>query len=1151
MRPARKSAPIRELDFNECVGVDVIFLPLPDGTTRPSLNIIDWGTKFQLMIPMDTKKPAATREAYRHWLRLFGAPKKMAIDLGREFKGHFARCAETDGTFVDPAAVEAPHQRGITERHGKTFKFMLMKAMETHSCETVAEWEDLVDVTTMTKNRMYQHNGFSPAQRVLGFNPQMLGGLLSGDGGNRAFPSQTKLGDLSIERSMKMRKAAAQAFVEADASEVLRRAISSGPRPMQEYDIGEMVYFYRMGANKAKKYSSQYWCGPARIVMLDQPSTVWLSYQGGLVKAAPERIRRASLEENLTLSGWIKDIVKKKHDPCTDPKRGYMDLEDHPLPPAENPDPEGELEYAPSEMDDDDKVPPIINVDPQRRYRDKRSQDIEDVLREEMTGDGGFSDLRPELPAPPELPVPAEERGQDQDEQMREAGLKREMEDEGDERPAKRSRAEYLELYHLKVEKLVQARQRKEIRMQELSAKNHKCFMAAINKEITNNTAIGAYTILSQEESARIRQQHADRIMDSRFVFTAKPLEPQEVHDAQEAGLLLDWNSEEPCKAKARHVMKGFSEDGSSTIEATTPQVTREGTLMVTQLVASHKWRIGFLDFTQAFMSGDPIQRTIYAAQPREGIPGLAPGQLIRLEKVCYGLVDGPLAWFQHLQRMLTQDLGYTQSLADPCIYYSHRTYVDEHGKTQKKLGGIIAVATDDLLHGGDEEHLACMEQIQKKYKLGKYQFDNGKFTGKMFSTLDDGSILINQAQYTREKLLEIDLDKHRKRQRYSFCTEKELGMLRASVGALSWLAKESRPDLAGRVALLQQTFPRPRVKDLLECNSITQEARKHPESGVRIMPIDPKNLRIGVATDASWANAKDREGLEKDGEDFWEEQEGFWIRHHRTSRRTLFHPGAVEGPELHGLLPVRRTVCDDGKIIEDLWTKSDSIKAREDSGEWTGKTYFAKQPPGQELPHGEINEMFLKLMNCSSQGGYVMMYYDQELETSKDPRMVSVTSWKSTKLKRKTVNTLSAECQSLITGIGHIHWRRFLLLELLGESLNEEDWEQRLASIPYVSVVDSRSLYDCLNKLVCTYAQIEDKRTAIDAAILKDDLYKTGGHLRWVEGNNMIADSLTKRMSSEFLRNVCNNGLWSLSKSGHQTLLKKHDLLMVTIHTP
>ena len=212
-----------------------------------------------------------------------------------------------------------------------------------------------------------------------------------------------------------------------------------------------------------------------------------------------------------------------------------------------------------------------------------------------------------------------------------------------------------------------------------------------------------------------------------------------------------------------------------------------------------------------------------------------------------------------------------------------------------------------------------------------------------------------------------------------------------------------------------------------------------------------------------------------------------------KAEPRTLFHPGATDGPDLHSLTPTR--------------SKGDSIREW-DGTTWTGKTYFSKVPEGQVLEHQNINEAFLKLMNCSSQGGYIMMFYDKRLETEDQPHMVSITAWRSSRLKRKTVNTLSAECQSLIAGIGQVRWHRYLLLEVTGADMTEKDWEHRLATVPYVAVVDSKSLYDCMNRLVCTYAQVEDKRTAIDVAILKDDLQKTGGHLRWIEGDNMIADS-------------------------------------------
>ena len=608
------------------------------------------------------------------------------------------------------------------------------------------------------------------------------------------------------------------------------------------------------------------------------------------------------------------------------------------------------------------------------------------------------------------------------------------------------------------------------------------------------------------------------------------------VRAARDGKILLEWSSEEPCKAKARHVMKGYSEEGAEKIDAATPQVTREGALFVAQIVASHKWRVGFMDFTQAFHSGDLIEREIYAEQPREGIPSMAPGQLLSLKKTCYGLTDGPLAWYRHLRRLLVDQLKYVQSLADPCIFMKHHS--------SGSLSGIVAVATDDLLHGGDEHHLASMEQIRSRYQLGKFQFDCGRFTGKNFKQNEDFSISIDQEHYV--KISKIDLTRSRRRQRYSFCDDAEISQLRACLGALSWLAKETRPDIAGRVALLQQSFPHPRVRDLVEANSIVHEAQEHPTSGIRLMPIPPQNLRVGVATDASWANSKMQSFLEEDSPDVWEELPDRWVRRHVKPRRVLFHPASAHGPDLHGLLPGRWTRSSTGVDLRDQWNEKDSIRTWQDE-EWLGTTTFFKQPPGQELSSADVNETFLQLLNCNSQGGFVMLFYDKRLETEETPHAVSVTAWKSTKLKRKTVNTLSAECQSLIHGVGHVHWHRYLLVEVLNPPHTPEDWESRLASVPYVAVVDSKSLFDCLNKLVCTYSQVDDKRTAIDVAILKDEMHKSGGHIRWVEGKNMIADPLTNRMNSDFLRSVCNTGRWALSSTGHDEI-QEHGIMVLGI---
>ena len=71
-------------------------------------------------------------------------------------------------------------QRGLTERAGGLFKELLYKAMATYSCSNLKEWQELVDVICMVRNRLLLRGGYSPIQRVLGFIPRLPGGLLTG-----------------------------------------------------------------------------------------------------------------------------------------------------------------------------------------------------------------------------------------------------------------------------------------------------------------------------------------------------------------------------------------------------------------------------------------------------------------------------------------------------------------------------------------------------------------------------------------------------------------------------------------------------------------------------------------------------------------------------------------------------------------------------------------------------------------------------------------------------------------------------------------------------------------------------------------------------------------------------------------------------------
>ena len=231
------------------------------------------------MIPLDDHTARSTRRAYRQWLRFFGPPRVVLCDLGKEFQADFVRCAEADGSEVDPASLEMPQQRGLTERAGGIFKTILYKAMETYSCDSWDEWRQLVDITCFAKKRLLMRSGYSPIQRVIGYSPRLPGGLLSDGEQDLSTASLAGIGDIGVTKQMEMRKAAATAFHETDCEQAIKNATLAGPRPHRNFEAGQVVYFWRRGADTSKKPTANYWHGPARVILTNLPNSVWLSYQ--------------------------------------------------------------------------------------------------------------------------------------------------------------------------------------------------------------------------------------------------------------------------------------------------------------------------------------------------------------------------------------------------------------------------------------------------------------------------------------------------------------------------------------------------------------------------------------------------------------------------------------------------------------------------------------------------------------------------------------------------------------------------------------------------------------------------------------------------------------------------------------------------------
>ena len=103
-------------------------------------------------------------------------------------------------------------------------------------------------------------------------------------------------------------------------------------------------------------------------------------------------------------------------------------------------------------------------------------------------------------------------------------------------------------------------------------------------------------------------------------------------------------------KAKARLCLQGHLCPDSETgkLQVDSPTIERVSTMIFLHLVVSFGWTKNWCigDISNAFLQGAPLERTevMYMRQPKQGLSGLVPGQILKLLKPVYGRQDAPRA---------------------------------------------------------------------------------------------------------------------------------------------------------------------------------------------------------------------------------------------------------------------------------------------------------------------------------------------------------------------------------------------------------------------------------------------------------------------------------------------------------------------------
>ena len=153
-----------------------------------------------------------------------------------------------------------------------------------------------------------------------------------------------------------------------------------------------------------------------------------------------------------------------------------------------------------------------------------------------------------------------------------------------------------------------QVRQRKEVKTNQLSPAERHEFLKSMEIEWQTLLQNQAAKVPPLEETAQAPARWLDRALDTRWARTWKP------DDSKPSGR----------RAKARLIIKGFTDPDLLDIESQSPTLTHESFMAVLQSVCSHGHKLQFGDVQQAFNTGDPIKRKepLFVRMPPNGVPG-------------------------------------------------------------------------------------------------------------------------------------------------------------------------------------------------------------------------------------------------------------------------------------------------------------------------------------------------------------------------------------------------------------------------------------------------------------------------------------------------------------------------------------------------
>ncbi|CAK9048607.1 Retrovirus-related Pol polyprotein from transposon RE1 (Retro element 1) (AtRE1) [Includes: Protease RE1 [Durusdinium trenchii] len=775
--------------FNDKVCLDVVFLHDVDEVKHTYLHVLDPAGGFYVFCWIPSRNPEDVLDNFNKvWASWAGLPRSIWADQDGAFQGAFAQTLQAHGVELDYVPAEAHWQAGEVEAYNRAFRYTANKIIDEKQLAGDSSMQLLGTLVGSAMNDKVRACGASASQWVFGRNPRVPEALLGPDG------------QLEVLQGM-------------EQDEQLRLVKKKKGKILQPgWFRGTIV-----GPHKGDEAQSNYWVASDGKLILVSKEQLRPTYGTERWKIDEEALQNLlddfpdefhNGRDGEPPDEVVPDENEEIHVPVFEADADDLGVEEYT--PSLPPEGDGQRpDELPAHENSSPSAPSVgtNTTHPHPSMREDRAPGtpIHGLLRrpeplpEAIPIDDPHFDEEMALP-PPEVAEPVEKK----------ARLEEPDEPEDNRYPANERLPVYdTELY---------------------SEPRGALWGVRMRLQVKGNDAVRWVA------QTRKQQKALEKEIPWRLI-------PEEERQGYADALQKEWDTWTKYQA-----VEVISLEASKYVE----DHTDPARILDSRICASHDgWFLFNSDITGAFLQGDQSlasrKEPLYLRQPREGLPGLLPGQLLLVVRGIFGLANSPRLFWRRLRDTLLT-MGFVQSRLDRAVFTYYR---------RGRLILVLGAHVDDLIvTGKPTEADAILEELKKTFDFGSWadsrQDEVLEYGGKQI-TKENGIVKLTQKKFIQASST-TKIPKWRASTPNAPLLPQEHTELRSLGGCLHWLVGQTRPDLAAATSLYMSG--QPTVSNLIQLNKLVIEAQSTADWGLMFRPIPMEQAKFIAFSDSSWANA-------------------------------------------------------------------------------------------------------------------------------------------------------------------------------------------------------------------------------------------------------------------------------------------------------